>query len=396
MTALDSAGATSFELSGEPLRVLIVDDNPDDRALVRRALRRDYANLVLAEPTNAPTFEASLREGQFDLVITDYQLRWTTGLEILRAVKTQWPDVPVVMYTATGNEEIAVEAMKNGLAEYVLKHRVERLPTSIELALRQARQQKALAEAQKAQAELLKREQSARAEAEAALHLRDQFLSIAAHELKTPVTALRSVAQVTLRRIDAGREVAPERTRDALQTMQREAEHLGRLIDRLMDASRIADGEMQLERHRIDLVQAVERVVQLMQAATDRHTITVRASELVEGDIDPIALDEVLINLLDNALKFSPAGGEIDVIVQRIGDQAEVSVRDHGVGIAPEHRERVFDRFYMAHNTDHLSGLGIGLFLARQVVDMHGGRIWVEAPDDGGTRVVVRLPVQPV
>ena len=393
MRPVDASGGVSPEVSGESLRVLIVDDNPDDRALVRRALRREYPNLIPTEPTNAASFEQWLGEGQFDLVITDYQLQWTNGLDILRAVKARWPEVPVVMYTATGNEEIAVEAMKNGLADYVLKHRVERLPTSVALALRQAHQQKALAEAQKAQAELLVREQSARAEAEAALRLRDEFLSIAAHELKTPVTALRSVAQVTLKRMDAGRDIAPERTRQALQTMQREAEHLGRLIERLMEATRISSGQLLLERTRMEVVQAVERVVQLMQAATDRHTIRLRASEVIESEIDAVALDEVLINVLDNAVKFSPAGGEIEVTVDRIDDEAQIAVRDHGIGIQTEQRERVFDQFYRAHGTDHLSGLGVGLFLARQVVNMHGGRIWVEAPDGGGTRVVVRLPV---
>jgi signal transduction histidine kinase len=144
-----------------------------------------------------------------------------------------------------------------------------------------------------------------------------------------------------------------------------------------------------------DLAQLAERAVALRQAATDRHAITLRAPSPLEAEVDSLQVEEVLINLLDNAVKFSPAGGPIDVAVRSIEDgDAEIAVRDHGLGIGPHDRERVFDRFFRAHAGEHLSGLGLGLFLARQIVGLHGGRIWAEAPPDGGTRMVVRLPVR--
>ena len=389
------AAAGGAQASGGSVRVMVVDDNPDDRALVRRALRREYPGLVVLEPTQADAFIRLLEAGDFDLVVTDYQLRWSDGLAVLRAVKARWPGCPVVMYTATGNEEVAVEAMKTGLSDYVLKVRTERLAATVGRALQQARQQRALEEAEHARAELLRREQAARAEAEAALRVRDEFLSIAAHELKTPVTVLRSVAQVALRRMATRGELPPERLRRVLETVQRQAERLGRVVERLLDTTRIDTGGLRLERTRTDLAQLAEHAVALIQAATDRHAISLRAVP-VEAEVDPLRVEQVLINLLDNAVKFSPSGGPIEVTVRALDeDAAEIAVRDHGVGIPAEHRERVFERYHQAHADAHLSGMGLGLFVAREIVELHGGSMRVEAPPDGGTRIRLRLPVRP-
>jgi signal transduction histidine kinase len=320
-------------------------------------------------------------------------VRWTNGLAVLRAVKARWPGCPVVMYTGTGNEEIAVEAMKTGLSDYVLKVRMERLPASVGLALRQARQQRALEEAERARTELLRLEQAARAEAEAAVRVRDEFLSIAAHELKTPITVLRSVAEVALRRMSAGGELAPERLRHLLETVLRQAERLGRLVERLLDTTRISSG-LRLERTRTNLAELAEHAVALIQATTDRHAITLRAAP-VEAEVDPLRVEQVLVNLLDNAVKFTPGGGAIEVTLRAVEEAAaEIAVRDHGLGIPAEQRERVFERFSQAHAEAHLSGMGLGLFVVRQIVGLHGGSIRVEAPPDGGTRMVVRLPVR--
>ena len=133
------------------LRVLLVDDNPDDRLLALRALQREVENLKATEITNRETLDRALEQGGFDLVITDYQLRWSDGVKVLRDVKRLWPNVPVVMFTGTGSEEVAVEAMKAGLDDYVIKspRHFARLPAAAMNALRQARirLQKAEAEA---------------------------------------------------------------------------------------------------------------------------------------------------------------------------------------------------------------------------------------------------------
>jgi PAS domain S-box-containing protein len=132
------------------LRILLIDDNPDDRALVVRELRRNFTELDIVQVADADGFAQALQAGGFDLVITDYQLRWTDGVTVLRTIKNDWPDCPVVMFTATGSEEVAVEAMKAGLNDYVLKSpkHFTRLTAAVRLALEQAQQRRALKEAE--------------------------------------------------------------------------------------------------------------------------------------------------------------------------------------------------------------------------------------------------------
>jgi len=134
----------------EPLNTLLIDDNPDDRALVARELRREFPGMHAREVTDQQSFIHSLEAAPFDLVITDFQLRWTDGLSVLRAIKTRWPDCPVVMFTGTGSEEIAVEAMKAGLDDYVLKSpkHYARLPSVARLALKVAEQRTHLRQAE--------------------------------------------------------------------------------------------------------------------------------------------------------------------------------------------------------------------------------------------------------
>ena len=134
----------------ESLRILLVDDNPDDRALVVRALQRDFPGFQFDHITDAKSFAVALEAEDCDLVITDYQLRWTDGMIVLRSVKLRWPDCPVIMFTGTGSEEVAVEAMKSGLDDYVLKttRHYARLPGAVRLASERRAQLRALREAE--------------------------------------------------------------------------------------------------------------------------------------------------------------------------------------------------------------------------------------------------------
>src|SRR5881392_1463587 len=134
----------------DQLHIRLVDDNPEDRALVIRELRRDFPNLLIDQIIDANHLARALESGEGDLVITDYQLRWSDGLAVLRAIKARWPDCPVIMFTGTGSEEVAVEAMKAGLDDYVLKSpkHYSRLPAAAVMALDRANQRRALREAE--------------------------------------------------------------------------------------------------------------------------------------------------------------------------------------------------------------------------------------------------------
>jgi excisionase family DNA binding protein len=240
----------------------------------------------------------------------------------------------------------------------------------------------------------LERERAARAETEDALRLRNEFIATAAHELKTPLTSLSGQAQIVLRRLQREGEVPPERVAHALQVIWGQADKLTRLINQLLDISRLEGGRLALEREPTDLTTLVGEVVYSARVVTDRHTITVEAPPSLQAMVDALRLEQVLTNLLDNAIKYSPDGGAVEVVLrQPDGASVELSVRDHGLGIPPEKRAQIFERFYQAHAGDHRSGLGLGLYICRQIVDLHGGEICADFPSDGGTRFTVRLPL---
>ena len=237
-------------------------------------------------------------------------------------------------------------------------------------------------------------ERAARAAAEEALRVRDEFLSIAAHELRTPLTSLSGQTQLLLRRLQRAGTLEPAQLAQALELMQGQSERLARLMSHLLDHARLEAGKLALERHATDVVVLVQQVVATARTWSAQHPISVVAPPLLEACVDPLRLEQVLTNLLDNAVKYSPEGGPIEVVVARSGAATvDLAVRDHGLGIPVEKRAALFERFYQAHRAGHRGGLGLGLYVSRQIVELHGGTIRAEFPAEGGTRFVVRLPV---
>ena len=234
-------------------------------------------------------------------------------------------------------------------------------------------------------------------EAQAALRVRDEFLSVAAHELKTPVTSVRGYAQLLLRQYAQGNALEAARACQALQVIDRQSDRLARLVSHLLDVSRLEAGKLVLERKVTDVARLVEAVAGDAQVRTATHALRASMPGQVLAVVDPLRLEQVLTNLVDNAIKYSPRGGPIDVELSTPDPNTlQLAVRDHGVGIPPESRPHIFDRFYQVDPVlQHSSGMGLGLYITQQIVELHGGRIEVEAPPDGGTRITVRLPINP-
>jgi len=236
-------------------------------------------------------------------------------------------------------------------------------------------------------------ERRAREQAEAAVRARDEFLSAAAHELKTPVTTLRGYAQLTGRRLQADGVLDPRQVRQAMCAIDRQSDRLARLVAQLLDTADFEAGRVALQRQPTDVAALARDVVAGAQAGTETHTITLKAPPTLEAVVDPQRLARVLASLLDNAIRFSPKGTPIQVDLRAQGPETlRLTVRDHGPGIAPERRERLFSRFYQAQTGRPFAGLGLGLYLARRVGALHGGHIAAEFPHDGGTRIVIELP----
>ncbi len=238
------------------------------------------------------------------------------------------------------------------------------------------------------------REHAARVEAEAANRMKDTFLAMLGHELRNPLGAILTAVRL-LDHIGSQDERAV-RARDVIV---RQAQHLGRMVDDLLDVASVMNGKIRLDRRAIDLADAVRHCVSTLEleGKSKRHKIMVKA-ESSWVNADAVRLEQILVNLIGNALKYTPAGGSIDITVKREQRDAVFQVRDNGDGIAADLLPRVFDLFVQGERglDREPGGLGIGLALVRQLVELHGGV--VQASSDGpgrGSTFTVRLPIVP-
>ena len=240
---------------------------------------------------------------------------------------------------------------------------------------------------------LLVREQQARAEAEAASRIKDEFLSTLSHELRTPLTSILGWANL----LNAGKLDTPTRAQ-ALETIERNAQIQKRLIDDLLDVSRIISGKLRLDVRPIDLGSVIMDAIDVVRPAADAKgiLITSRCDERL-GPVsgDHARLQQVVWNLLFNAVKFTPEGGRVNIRLERDGSRARVVVSDTGQGISPDFLPHVFDRFRQADGatTRSYGGLGLGLAIVRHLMEAHGGTVHVESPGDGlGATFSISLP----
>ncbi|HEV8670682.1 MAG TPA: MASE1 domain-containing protein [Candidatus Limnocylindria bacterium] len=224
---------------------------------------------------------------------------------------------------------------------------------------------------------------------------RDEFIAVAAHELKTPITSLRLAVQLLRREAERGTAPDNAKLRDSLLTIESQSQRLGRLVTELLETVRLRAGRMTLDTRQADVVELVAKAVRDAQATTSRHKIILAAPPRLRARIDALRFLQVVSNLLDNAIKFSPDGGRIEVELSSLKRGAlRLAVRDHGIGVPPEDRAHIFERFYQSQPGDQRAGLGLGLYVSREIVELHGGRIEAEFPDDGGTQMVVSLAAE--
>jgi signal transduction histidine kinase len=236
-------------------------------------------------------------------------------------------------------------------------------------------------------------ERRALADAERAIALRDRFISIASHELRTPLTSIKGVAQLLLRLSDAGL-LTEEVLARQLATIDGQADRLRRLIEELLDVSRIQAGRLELRREAADLAALVRNAVETLPEES-RERVRVTAEPSVPGHWDTLRIEQVVMNLLDNALKYSPADTPVVVRVTQAGHEALLSVSDRGIGIPAADQRDLLQPFARASNaaTRNEGGLGLGLYITRQIVERHGGTLDVASIEGQGSTFTVRLPM---
>jgi signal transduction histidine kinase len=215
---------------------------------------------------------------------------------------------------------------------------------------------------------------------------KDEMFSIASHDLKTPATVIKAQAQWLKRRFNAGNAEQAD-VDEGLTMIADQADRLSKLLNLLLDLSRIEAGRLELDRTPTDLRGILVSMARALQATTEAHLIEVQAPLGVIGHWDQRRIEEVVQNLLNNAVKYSPVGGRIEVQLETDEANAIVSVRDSGIGLAQGDSEHVFERFYRGQSMKRLEGTGLGLYICHAIVTAHGGRIWAESngPGHGST-----------
>jgi len=211
-------------------------------------------------------------------------------------------------------------------------------------------------------------------------HTHDEFISLAAHELRSPLTSIKGYAQLLMRQ--AHKTPLPDSMQRSVEAIEQQSMRMAEMIGELLDASRIRRDTLELLPGRAELRAVAARVVERRRALYPQHEFVVDApAEPLGGDWDAARVEQVLRDLLDNAARHSPSGGTITLAMRREGGTALVSVRDAGVGVAAGDRERIFEYLYRAPESErrNLSGLGLGLFVSRHLVERMGGRLWLEA-----------------
>ncbi len=383
---------TPQDESGE-VRVALVDDDEDDFVLTRDLLGEIDGTRYQLEWI--PDYENGLIaacSGKFDVVLLDYKLGSKSGLDLLSEARRLGCDAPVIILTGMSDSDIDVAAMRHGAADYVEKSRLDRtmLDRTIRYAIRQRNVETELERRVKQRTEELDLAVAALKDTD---RRKDEFLATLAHELRNPLAPICNALEIM--RLSADQ---PEASAMARGLMERQVAQLVRLIDDLLDISRITHGKLRLSLDRLSLTDVLETAIEqsrpLLDKAEQELTVDIPHNTIwLMGD--RVRLAQVFTNLLNNAAKFSEPGGQVTMTVARDVNQAFVHVRDTGVGVSPEMLPRLFDQFTQVDRTMNRSqgGLGIGLNLARHLIELHGGTI--EAHSEGadhGAEFIVRLP----
>lgn len=378
--------------------ILLADDNADMREYLARLLSAHWRVRTAAD--GAEALELAMQKVP-DLVLSDAMMPQLDGFELLRALRAdeRTRDVPFIMLSARAGEESRIEGIEAGADDYLIK------PFSARELVARVSAHLALAQSAQERNALLEREQAARRDAEAANRAKDEFIAMLSHELRNPLAPI--LTAVELLRLRAGDQLENE-----CALIERQARQLTALVEDLLDVSRIARGVIELRKTRVEMASivrsAIDMVSPMLEQRAHRLAVDVPDTGLpVFGD--EMRLTQVVANLLSNAAKYTPDGGVISVRAvhvdgtapghdeaARSGEEAiEVTVADNGAGIPQELLPRIFDMFVQAGQPldRSLGGLGLGLTIARSIVDQHGGQISASSDGPGrGSVFTIRLP----
>lgn len=366
-------------MPGETLRALLIEDNPGDARLIREMLRETGGHGASVALEHVDRLERGLQrlsEGGIDAVLLDLSLPDSQGLETFARVRAHTPALPVVVLSGQDDESVAVRAVQEGAQDYLVKGQVSGnvILRSLLYAVERTRLEEARRDLE---------------------HQRDRFFSSISHDLRTPIAAIKASLGVVLSNEPKG---MPEPLHRMLANADQAADELQRLVDDLLQIARLQAGRVDLWLMDGDLRDVVRRYTEqaepLMAARHQKLELRL-PPDPVPVRMDAERLGRALTNLVGNAQKYGRENGHVWVSVEVHDDEARVVVADDGPGIDPAEHERIFQPYYRTPQGEAggQPGSGLGLAIARSLVELHGGRLWVENAPGAGARFSLALPL---
>lgn len=345
-----------------PPRILMVDDRESNLLALEAIL--EPLGVPLVRALSGKEALVQLLRGDFALILLDVQMPGLNGLETAELIKKRERsrDIPIILITAISREAAYVfKGYEHGAVDYLMKPvdpDILRAKVKVFIDLHRR------GETIRQQAKLLGQTEA-----------REAFLAVVAHEMRTPLTAAKAQAQLALRQLPESEKSAAKK---ALQTISRQIDRLVKLVADLLDISALEDGRLALDLREFDLAAILPEQIERLGPLSPELSFSVDAPGplLVTGDRD--RLDQVITNLVSNAVRYSPEGGKIVIAARTDEAWLHLTVADQGLGIAKEKQSLIFERFGRAHGAS-FGGLGLGLWITKGIVEQHHGRIWVES-----------------
>lgn len=364
------------------LHILIVEDNPGDVLLLRTLLEDSCTSFEITNCVRLSEVLDLLSHQRPDAILLDLGLPDSQGLSTLRDVRKTAVDIPIVILTGLSDEELAIQSLRDGAQDYLVKGKIEGKSLVQSLCYAIERQQLQI------DSERLRLQEVA---------MKDEFFSHVSHELRSPLTAIYQF--VTILTDGIAGECSPQQ-REYLQIVSRNVTQLQYMVGELLDVTRVGAGTLSIEPQLTDIDNTIRDSITTVNNAAAAKGITLITDllpHLPSLYADPERVRQVLINLLENAIKFTRSNGTITLKAQVVPGKPEmiqIFVSDTGPGIPPEVSEKVFERLYqVSRQVDGRNGLGLGLYICRELVTRQGGRIWVDSSSEKGSTFCFTLPV---